>query len=393
MKEHLYNPTMPSSLIRWLAVSMVCLTLASCFEPPVLETLRIRFLPNGAAVVTRTVVITEPRQGDNPALARRLAQTRQELLEGRTDWSPRFAALDPAAERFGWEKRLGEVYGGTHVALVADSAKIRDFFADTALDVSYEVRDGIAELVIVPRAPSRATWRQRKEMERTLEEWTGRVAEYLAASEELYAYVEDRPDRARSCFGTLFADLLAETDQKTLETLTRPEAERVDRVREAMEQVWDVLLVPQGADYSPDEVSHLVYDPFPAPLTVRLPSVPLEAPEGFETEGEALTAAGPGLWRSLRSLEGRWLAPDPLLLYVARGGQTQEEPLDLEGFLSQPRQASPAPSAAEVRQAIEERLRPAPLYRVTWRVQSLDDDEAMKDFDWEGEGERWPGSN
>src|SRR5215210_506095 len=49
-----------------------------------------------------------------------------------------------------------------------------------------------------------------------------------------------------------------------------------------------------------------------------MPDRPLEAPEGFalDPDGKTLVAAGPGLWQALQSLEGRWLAPDPALLYV-----------------------------------------------------------------------------
>jgi hypothetical protein len=47
-----------------------------------------------------------------------------------------------------------------------------------------------------------------------------------------------------------------------------------------MGQVLEILAVPRGAAYSPDEVSHLVYDPFPARLSVKLPGAPMDL-EGF----------------------------------------------------------------------------------------------------------------
>ncbi len=163
----------------------------------------------------------------------------------------------------------------------------------------------------------------------------------------------------------------------------------MNRLKDAMEKVWDVLLVPKGSDHSPDEISHLVYDPFPATLTIRLPDAPLESPEDFEVskdkEGE-LTAVGPGLWQALRSLQGRWLSPDPVLIYVAHGGQSAKEPFDLEGFLALGRRASEAPSDREVRLAIEEHLRVEPMYRVTFRVKPPADgeDQDFESFDWEG---------
>lgn len=371
---------------RWPALIAAGLLLSSCFDPPIDESLQLRFLPDGMVVVTSTVEFAGQERQGNPALERRLAQARQAVLEGWDPWSRRFAAVDPAAERFSWEKRLGELHKGTRSAVISEPRDLAGFFRDTSIQVFYEVRGGTAELVITPGAPARATRKQRKEMERAVEEWTGRVAEYLAASADLYRYLAGRPDRARACFGALFEELLSETDREGLEDLYDQERGRVDRLGEAMAGVWDVLLVPEGTDHSLDEVSHLVYDPFPAPLTVRLPGAPLEGPEGFavDEEGKSLTAAGPGLWRALRALEGRWISPDPLLLYVARGGQGRKEPMDLDEFLALPRRAARPPSAAEVRRAIEERLQPAPLYRVTWAVQPDAAGADAGSFDWEG---------
>src|SRR5262245_104369 len=82
-----------------LAILLV-LSLASCFEPPVREALLLRFLPNGAVVATSTVEISADADTKNPALSRRLAETRREILEGSDAWGARFAAAKPAAERF-----------------------------------------------------------------------------------------------------------------------------------------------------------------------------------------------------------------------------------------------------------------------------------------------------
>lgn len=148
----------------------------------------------------------------------------------------------------------------------------------------------------------------------------------------------------------------------------------------------DVLNVPEGAAYSPDEVSHLVYDPFPARLSLKLPAA-ASSMEGFLTaEDGSLSVLSPGLWEALRSLEGRWLAPDPVLFYVESAQQEGEGSFDLAAFLAKPRRSAPAhllPSAQEVRTEVVSRLKPAPLYRVSWRVRA--DDETS--FRWEeGEG-------
>lgn len=101
-----------------LGISILLLTFISCFESPIREDLRLRFLPNGAVVATSTVRITDP-EGGNPALARRLAETRRTLQEGSDPWGARFAAASPGAERFSWEKRLGILSSASRFALIA----------------------------------------------------------------------------------------------------------------------------------------------------------------------------------------------------------------------------------------------------------------------------------
>jgi hypothetical protein len=363
-------------------VLVLCLGFGGCFEPPVLETLDLRFLRDGSFVLTSTVEVSDSRE--NPLLVRRLARVRQELEEGSDAWGRRFAALEPVAERFAWEKQFGEVRRGTRAALAGGSEGLGAFFGDTSLDVSYEVRDGIAELAITPGPPARASRRQREEVERTVETWSGHVATYLKETGALWAWLDDHPDRARACLGALYDDLLSEEAREALEPLAEEERERIDRVRAAMQHVMDVLLVPEGEDHSPDELSHLVYDPFPARLTVRLPGPPLEAPEGFTVEDQKLVAVGPGLWEALRSLEGRWLAPDPVLLYVESAKPGEEEPVELGALLALPRRAEPVSGPDEVRDALEDRLRPAPFYRVTFAVQP-DADLTREEIGWGAE--------
>jgi hypothetical protein len=362
---------------RSLALLFLALAFVSCFEPPVREDLRLRFLPNGAFVATSTVEIADP-QDSNPALARRLAATRQAALDGTDAWGPRFASLEPGAERFSWEKRLGEVHRATHSAVVMEPESLARFFSDTSLAVSYTVRpeNGTAELTIASGPSARATRVQRKEMERTLGTWSGDVKEYLAAAQKLYDYLDEHPDRAEASFSSLFKELLPEGEPEDRTELSPEEQRLVERLSQAMEEVLDVLLIPTGADHSPDEISRLVYDPFPARLTVSLPGPPLEV-EGFERkEGGELTVPSLGLWDALQSLEGRWVSPDPVLVYVKNRGR--EDSFDLEAFLGQPRRAEPAPTAKEVRQALETQLSPEPFYRLTWTVQP--DDETP--FEW-----------
>src|SRR6185369_11565282 len=351
------------------ALLVLCVLLTSCFEPPVDETVALRFLPDGGVVVTANVELSGGDSASTPALNRRLAEVRRALLEGSDPWSRRFAEIHPPLEKSSWEKQLGEVQKQTHSGALAEPRDLAAFFGDTSLNVSYEIKEGIAELVIAPGAPSRASSRQREMTKKTLDTWSKMVARYFSAGEALYRYLDEHPERARACLGALYADQLSDTDKERLPEVTDPEKERIETIQAAMQEVWSILNVPKGEDHTPDELSHLVYDPFPGRLTVRLPGPPVAPPEGFASAADGtLTAAGPGLWQALRSLQGRWLAPDPILIYIDHQRRTPNEPLDLAALLRQPRHAEPAPDATEVRLAIEERLLPAAVYRVAWRV-------------------------
>jgi hypothetical protein len=366
-----------------LAVLLLALTFSSCFEPPVREDLHLRFLPNGAVVVTSTVEIVSPEGESNPALERRLAGLRQAVLDGTDPWSARFTVLEPAAERFSWEKRLGEVRRATRSAAIAGPESLPRFFGDTSLSVFSEIRkeEGRAELSIAPGPSSRANRRQQKQMERALGDWSSSVSKYLEAAGKLYAWIDENPGRDRACFGALFSEVMPEGEREGLPKLTAEEQEMIDRLGKAMEGVFQVLLVPNGEDYSLDEVSHLVYDPFPARITLSFPSPPLEV-EGFSKgpDDKSLVIPGHGLWQSLQALEGRWIAPDPVLFYIEAQRSGGEK--DLDTFLRKPRRAEEAhllPSADEVRQAVEDELKPAPFYRVAWRIDPRDE----TPFDWE----------
>ena len=305
------------------------------------------------------------------------------MLEGSDPWSRRFAEIHPPLEKSSWEKQLGEIQKQTHSAALAEPRDLAAAFGDTSLNVSYEIKEGIAELVIAPGAPSRASSRQREQQEdpRHLVEDGGAVLQFRRGPLPL-------PRRASGAGqglsrGALLRPALRHRQGEPASG-HRPEKERIETLQAAMQEVWSILNVPKGEDHTPDELSHLVYDPFPGRLTVRLPGPPVAPPEGFASAADGtLTAAGPGLWQALRSLQGRWLAPDPILIYMDHQQRTPNEPLDLAALLRQPRHAEPAPDAEEVGLAMEERLLPAPVYRVAWRV----DPKMEAPFRWEpGEG-------
>jgi hypothetical protein len=176
---------------------------------------------------------------------------------------------------------------------------------------------------------------------------------------------ERQPERAAPCFGWLFSELIPDEELAGLPEPGEEEQILLDRLSLVMPEVWEVLRVAEGSGFSVEEVSRLVYDPFPARLTVSFPAEPLLV-EGFEGDGTRWQVRHPSLWEAFRALEGRWLAPDLALLYVSHA--LSEEPLHLQNLAGRARTATPAPSGREVRIALEEGLRVEPSYRAVWRV-------------------------
>ncbi|MFN7961154.1 MAG: hypothetical protein U0002_07765 [Thermoanaerobaculia bacterium] len=381
-----YHPPMSLSRTgpawRLAAVATPLLLLVSCFEAPVEESLDLEVLKNGFVHVVSEVAITRLEKESNARLERRLAALRREVGEGQDAWARRFAELEPVAERFTWEKRLGTLFLARRSAVV-EPDKLARLFGDTPLRVTYTVDEERrrAELSITPGPSSRASRGERRQVEAALGEWSQAIARYLRAGRALFAYTEEHPERARACFGALLTDVLPDAEKAALPPLGDDEKPRVEGLGKAMEEAFQVLLVAEGQDHSLDELSRLVYDPFPAPLRLRLPA-PASEVEGFEKAPDGgLEVPVLGFWAALSRLEGRWLAPDPLLVYVKQRRAGTE--LDLPGFLAQERRAASEtelPGEREVREAIEETLSPALTYHAVWEI----DPSAEPGLPWEG---------
>lgn len=351
------------------------LALASCFDPPLQESLDLRFFASGAVAVTAQVELAPALRSDNAALNARLDEVRRSWLAGTDAWAPRFAATEPAIERSSWEKQLGEVRRGTRSALLLEPEGLARFFADTALQVSYRTDPDAktAELTVAPGSPSGASRAERQKVDRALEDWSEALARYFAAAQALYVYLDNHPERAYACFGEIFRNQLESGEIDRLPALTAAEKPLVEAANTRLEDVLGVLAVEGGEDRSLEELSQEVFDPFPAALTVRLPGKALAA-EGFAAGAdERWTVSRRSFWNALAALEGRWLGPDLARFYVdalRTANAPNAKPLNLRGWIAgTPRTwAADPPSAAEVRQALEEALRPAPLYRLAWRV-------------------------
>jgi hypothetical protein len=357
------------------------LALASaCFDGPVRESWTLRFLSGGWVVAGRTIVLSSA-DDSNPAVAKRLTAVRRDLLEGTDAWSERLGEMGPIAEKIEQERVTGAIAKATHRAVLAETDQVRQLFAATPVDASYTIVSGLAELRLVPGPADRATRADRQKVQRELGPWSTDVAKYFSAGSALWAYLDQHPERARACFGRLFRQVLEDEAPEPPPLLPGRETQLVDALQAAMKKVWQPLEVADGEAFTLDELSHLVFDPFPAPVEIQLPGPAIEV-EGFATEAGRLVARGPGFWHALERLEGRWLAPDPVLAFV-RESRKEKSAFDLEGFSNQPRRTATPPSGGDVQKAIQAELNGAPLFRATWKVATDGDQPAEPGDDFE----------
>lgn len=357
--------------------------LAGCFDEPVEERLALCFLADGTLVMTAITQANAASADGNAALQSRMAETRRAIEEGRDPWGRRLRVAEPGAERVTIDLEAGEVRSVRRSAVLIRPDGLRRLFAETGISVFLDAgpaRDEAGtppgageaeaapapvaerhELSITPGAPTRANQEQRRKALEALERWSELLARYLADAAALYRYVGDHPERATACFSVV----LSGATGKPGEELAEGERPLVEALTGDMSEAGKLFDVPETEAYTLNELSHLVWDPFPARLEVRVDGVVHEV-EGFRSQPDgSLAVAGLGLWEAWETLEDRWLAPDPLLASVRaqrRGGT----PLDLAAFVALPRRAEPPPDPAAVRKEIARALAPAPLYRVAW---------------------------
>ena len=189
---------------------------------------------------------------------------------------------------------------------------------------------------------------------------------YLSSGKALYDYIENHPGRASACLGHALQDLLSEDQKKNLDELKDDEEPLVEALKDRMSDLLGLFAVPETSAYSPDELFRLVYDGFPAPLSVRVPGKVLES-EGFVVDKKGrLAAPDLSLYGALKSLEERWLSPDTFVVYVEHFREAKGGSFDLESFARRSRSAATIPSEGDVREAIESHLALARTYRVRW---------------------------
>jgi len=353
-----------------LAILAITSSLA-CFEPPVTESLEVRFLPGeGAMVRVRVNIASLEEFKKSPLAQKRIEAARRDVLEGNDSWTRQLESLEPEAQRTLLDRTQGQISRLEQRVIVADAARLQRFFSESLLQARVTRKEDETEFALIPGPGTRATRQQQEEMRRGMEKWAVALSRYLDAGGKLYSYLAHRPDRARACFGSVFKDFLTDEERGGLAELSSEEQSLVEPFKQELEEVLTLFDVPVDSSHSEEELSRLVFDPFPAPLTVRVPGPVLEI-EGFDQGSPGvLTVHGLSLWEALRSVQDRWISPSPVVTYYEQARMPRPS-FDFEGFLARRRAASPAPSPREVLEALEKPLKAAPAYRVRWSTKDL----------------------
>jgi hypothetical protein len=344
-------------------IALLCLPLTACFEEPVREHVHLTIRDDDPVIVT---VVQEIASSDvargNLKLAYRLDESRDTIEQNADPWSRRFALLAPLAERTSIERIEGELRRSIHSAVVPSFDEAVRLLEADGLTGSLTRIGGSSEIQLFPTGGSRATYIQRQEAERRLEEWSEILASYFEAVADLYAHLEERPDRAVACFAHIFDkhEGLGATGP-----LKEAEEELVTRAKNAMEDVALALLVPDDDAFSLNELTRLVYDPFPARLTVTVEGRVLSVEGWFEEDG-FFERPAVDAWNALRSFEGRWISPDLVTAVAAPLPEDQQPDPDVLLFASLPRRFSSPPSRGDVEAAIVAELVPESMLVLRW---------------------------
>jgi hypothetical protein len=365
---------------RIILIALLCLPLMACFEEPVREHLHLTIRVDGSVVATVVQqVAPSDRANDNPELSDRLEESRANLEQKLDPWSQRFARLTPRAEHQSLEMSDGEVRRSIHSAVFESFDEAvqlveADGLTGNLVDTGYAL-----ELNLFQTGGSRATYFERQQTDRRLRQWSTDLADYFNAVIDLYRHLDQNPARAVPCLADVF-----DVDEGLGEIgpLTPLEEELVSRAKEAMERVADALLVPDDEAFSLNELSRLVYDPFPARLTVAVGAEVVEA-SGFITGAGFFERPAVDVWNALRSLEGRWIAPDLVTAAAAPVPDDQQPEPDVQLLASLPRRYSSPPTSADVEGAILAELIPEERLQLRWRkVGRSPEDPDIGSDDW-----------
>lgn len=338
------------------AFALSVVLLSACARAPVTEELTIEPARDGD-LVRVTVTTSFTLRPANERVEARVQAARSAALAGTDPWGLRFSRLTPVDEEVSYARSRDVLERVTRTARIpADD--LQRLFSDTTITVDVLRGEGWRELTFYPGSSTRATREQLRHFELELSQWGESVARYFSAVDALYAYLRKHPGRDRF----LFAAWLDEKGPDGSPAVVREEEQHlVDAVRTAMEAIAARMDRDEGHAATFAEEADLIYNPFPARVTVRPPHNVLSS-EGFSAGKDgALTIEPVDLFAAIAGLEGRWITPDPLAALL------REEEVTAAQLAGVPRRSESIVSSGSVTSAIREQLAPPGRYSVRWR--------------------------
>jgi hypothetical protein len=315
-------------------------------------------------IVTVVQEVADPHLAEgNQELGDRMEESRIAIESNLDPWSLRLALQQPLAEHRSTQWVVGNLRRSVHSAVLASFDEVIEMVEADGLTGSFAVVGGVAEASFFPTGGSRATYTQRQEAERLLVEWSDTLAEYFESVIDLYTYLGSRPDRAVPCFAHVFDDHDGVAGSGPLEP---EEEELVRRVKDAVDSVVLALLVAEGESFSMNELTRLVYDPFPARLTVSVDGQVLQS-AGWIADSGFFERPAVDAWNALVSLEGRWLSPDLVTALASPAPEDRQPDTNPVDFASRHRYVASAPTSAEVESALLAALVPSDELTLRWR--------------------------
>lgn len=325
------------------------LLLAACARPPVSDDVTIDVEKNDRVRITVATTFDDSNVKTPSGLAD-LDTARSAAMNGLDDWAARFARVTPEDEARSWEKHRGKVERVTRSIRIPQN-DLQQVFSDTNITVSFLNAEGWRELSFYPGGSSRATHEQRKHFDDALTSWSGAASRYYNALHDLYVYLDANPQRASA----LFEELLNENDGMAGASIADEERPLVDATRVAMDEIATRMDVEQDDATTFAEEADLIFNPFPARISVRVPGDVI-ARDGFSKD---LIIERVNLVDAI-SAEGRWASPDPLASLL------RDEQVSSSMLARQPRTSKPV-RAQEIAEAVRQRLQTAKSYSVRWR--------------------------
>lgn len=319
--------------------ALALLVLAACTKPPVTDEVTIQFFEDHDDV--RITAETKfAMNSDSP----RVDAARTAAITGIDPWTVRFNRINPELDHITFERERGELERVVHVVRVP-AEDLQRVFSDTSVTLQVLRGEGWRELSLYFGSTPRATREQQRQFDDALKSWSHDVAHYFIAIDHLYDYMDENPHRAEALFAALVA-----SKEEDPPLVAEEELPFIEAVMASMDRIGLRMDAVQGDAATLSELADLIYNPFPAKLTIRAP------------REKDLVIEPVDLFQEITSLEGKWISPDPLAALLKA-----EEMPSAADLAAMPRKSASVVDASEIERTIREQLARPKTYTYRWR--------------------------